>query len=92
MGNGLAAGRQQRPAQQHEAPMRRWGGQSGLKYAQDWHRTIWALQALGLSWWAVSLVTQRRPLLHHDTPPFSYPKRAKVELRDRQKKANTTLY
>jgi hypothetical protein len=52
VGDGLAASRQESSEHQDEESVIRWGGESRLKHTQYWHRKVWDLHILSLSWWS----------------------------------------
>ena len=76
-GNGLATSRHDRPAQQDEEAVRRWGGTTRLQRPQYWHRTRWSRQALRRSWgpWAVlPIVDDDGPMKDRLCPAQTGPK------------------
>jgi hypothetical protein len=51
VGASPAASRQESSKPPHEEAVIRRGGKSRLHRTQDWHRNVWPLQTLDLSWW-----------------------------------------
>jgi hypothetical protein len=80
IGDGPATGRQEGTKPQHEEPVMRWSGKSRLKHPEHWHRKVWPLHTLGLSWRWLALSQLIEPYCTMKGPLFPTSKRAKVEL------------